>query len=66
MKEDIINKPIHYNKGNIEVLDFILDQKMNYLQGNCVKYLSRYQHKNWKQDLLKCQFYLDKLIKTYG
>lgn len=62
---DMINNPPHYNKWKIEVLDFILDQKMNYMQGNCVKYLCRYQHKNWLQDLKKAKFYLDKLIKKY-
>ena len=31
MEEDTIN-PNHYKKGTIEVIDFILDQKMSYLK----------------------------------
>lgn len=35
-----------------------------YLQGNCIKYLSRYREKNGTQDLQKCQHYLAKLIEV--
>ncbi len=35
-----------------------------YLQGNCIKYLSRYRDKNGIEDLLKCQHYLVKLIEV--
>ncbi len=31
MKEDKVNSPSHYTKGKIEVIDFIIDQKMSYL-----------------------------------
>ena len=61
--DDVINKPIHYNQGNIEVSDFIIDQKMNFLEGNIVKYVSRYKTKNGIEDLKKAQWYLNKLIK---
>ena len=37
-----------------------------YLQGNCIKYLSRYRDKNGIEDLLKCQHYLAKLIEVEG
>jgi hypothetical protein len=33
-----------------------------YLQGNCIKYLSRYRDKNGIEDLKKAQHYLSKLI----
>jgi hypothetical protein len=33
-----------------------------YLQGNCIKYLSRYREKNGIEDLYKAQHYLSKLI----
>ena len=33
-----------------------------YLQGNCIKYLSRYREKNGIEDLKKAQHYLSKLI----
>lgn len=64
-KSDLVNKPPHYNQWNIEVLDFILDQKMSYLQGNVVKYICRYKFKNWVEDLKKAQFYLNELIDEY-
>lgn len=43
MKDNI--NPSHYKQGNIEVIDFILDQKSNYLEGNVIKYISRYKTK---------------------
>ena len=59
---DNVNSPLHYTQWNIEVIDFIMDQKMDYLEGNCVKYISRWKYKNWLEDLLKAQWYLQKLI----
>ncbi len=61
MDEKAIN-PSHYKQGNIEVIDFILDQKFNYLEGNIIKYVSRYKHKNGMEDLKKAQWYLKELI----
>ena len=62
----IDNNPIspqHYQQGNIQVLDFINDQKFTYLEGNIVKYISRYKTKNGLEDLEKAQYYLNELIK---
>ena len=59
---DLINKPPHYNKGSIEVWDFIEDQQLSYLPGNAIKYICRYKHKgNPVQDLDKAIAYLTKL-----
>lgn len=44
---DNVNNPSHYTKGDIEAIDFILDQDMNYCIGNAVKYLVRYR---WKHE----------------
>ena len=55
--------PQHYQQGNIQVLDFINDQKFTYLEGNIVKYISRYKTKNGLEDLEKAQYYLNELIK---
>jgi hypothetical protein len=60
---DNVNQPKHYTQGKIEVIDFILDQKMNFLEGNVIKYVSRYKFKNGIEDLKKAAFYLNKLIK---
>lgn len=58
---DAIN-PNHYKQGNIEVIDFILDQKLTYIEGNIIKYVSRYKYKNGLEDLKKAQWYLNKLM----
>ena len=58
---DNIN-PNHYKQGNIEVIDFIIDQDFNYLEGNVIKYVSRYKFNNGVEDLKKAQWYLKELI----
>lgn len=63
MDEKAIN-PKHYQQGNIEVIDFILDQKFSYLEGNIIKYVSRYKYKNGLEDLKKAQWYLERLINA--
>lgn len=58
-----IKKPSRYNKrGELECWDVILDQEMNFLEGNILKYVWRYKEKNGVQDLKKARVYLDKLI----
>lgn len=54
--------PNHYKQGSIEVIDYILDQKFNYMEGNVIKYVSRYKKKNGLEDLKKAQWYLQKLM----
>jgi hypothetical protein len=55
--------PSHYKKGKIEVIDFILDQKMDYLTASVQKYLSRWRFKDGICDLRKARWFLDKLIE---
>jgi len=61
---DSVRHPKHYTRGKIEVIDFIIDQGFDFLEGNVIKYLSRYK---WKgsplEDLKKAQFYLERLIE---
>ena len=63
----MVNKPPHYNNGDIETIDAIQsalgDGFEFYLQGNILKYVWRYRHKNNVEDLKKAQWYLNKLIK---
>ena len=61
-KEDNINNPAHYTQG-IECIDYITSHKMNFLEGNVVKYITRYKDKNGVEDLKKCKWYLEKLIE---
>ena len=59
-----VNHPLHYNTGNIEVIDAILDWKLNFCLGNAVKYIARCEHKNNKiEDLKKAIFYLNREIE---
>jgi hypothetical protein len=55
--------PNHYRQGKIEVIDFILDQKMDYLTASVQKYLSRWRFKDGICDLRKARWFLDKLIE---
>ena len=55
--------PSYYQKGKIEVTDFIIDQNMTFIEGNVVKYVCRYKDKAGIQDLRKARWYLDKLIE---
>jgi hypothetical protein len=64
-KKDNVNHPTHYTTGAIETWDYIVSQKLGYLEGNVIKYVSRYKHKNGLEDLKKAQAYLNKLIAEY-
>ena len=61
---DDITKPEHYCAGfQIEPLDYILKNGLDFLEGNIIKYISRYDMKGGVKDLNKAKFYLDKLIE---
>ncbi len=60
--QDNIN-PTYYKQGEIEVIDFILDQNMDYLTANVQKYISRWRFKDGIDDLRKARWFLDKLIE---
>ena len=55
--------PDHHQQGEIEVIDFILDQKMDYLTANVQKYIARWRFKDGIEDLRKARWFLDKLIE---
>tara|TARA_R110002167_G_scaffold191735_3_gene394120 strand:+ start:3181 stop:3387 length:207 start_codon:yes stop_codon:yes gene_type:complete len=58
---DNIN-PDYYRKG-IETTDYIQSHSMNYLEGNIIKYVTRYKDKGGLEDLKKAEWYLTRLIK---
>ena len=66
-KNDNVNRPKHYRKGKVECIDAIKsatgDGYQFYLQGNIIKYMWRFNHKNGLEDLQKAQWYLSELIK---
>ena len=60
---DPFNSPSHYTHCKIEPLDFITANKLDFLEGNIVKYVSRYKRKDGVNDLKKARVYLDRLIE---
>lgn len=65
---DAVEKPAHYNNGNIECIEYLKDNMSwdaytGYLEGNCKKYLHRWRYKQKPiEDLKKARWYLDRLI----
>jgi len=60
-----INHPLHYNTGDIEVIDAIEDWQLGFNLGNAVKYVARAGKKDQDreiEDLEKARWYLDREI----
>lgn len=61
---DNVNKPNHYNVGDIEVIDFIDSWGLNFNLGNVIKYVVRSDYKGNKiEDLQKAIYYIEREIK---
>lgn len=58
-----MSKPTHYTEGSIEPIDYIVANDLDFIEGNIIKYVTRYKYKNGLQDLMKAKDYLDRLIK---
>jgi len=59
--------PQHYQRGRIEVWDFVVDQQLDFLAGNVIKYVCRAGHKDQESELddwLKVKAYVDRKIKA--
>jgi len=54
----------HYQGKAIQPWDYIVSNRLGYLEGNVVKYISRWQDKGGRQDLEKARHYLDKLLEV--
>jgi len=67
MDNDPVNKPSHYADKEIEVIDYIDDTVpdcYSFYFGNAIKYLSRHLEKGKPiQDLQKCIWYINRMIK---
>jgi hypothetical protein len=53
----------HYQNKAIQPWDYIISNNIGYLEGNVIKYVSRWKEKHGLQDLKKARHYLDKLIE---
>ena len=56
--------PDHY-KGDVQPIDLIESLDLDFNTGNVVKYVSRHKKKNGLEDLLKAQFYLERMIINF-
>ena len=58
--------PQHYQRGKIQVWDFVADQKLDFFKGNVVKYVCRAGTKSGESeldDLMKAKVYVEKAIE---
>lgn len=53
----------HYKSKAIQPWDYIASNNIGYLEGNVIKYVSRWRDKGGVADLEKARHYLDKLIE---
>ena len=53
----------HYSKLAIQPVEYITKNKLSYLAGNVIKYVTRYKDKNGLQDLQKAKHYVEILIE---
>jgi hypothetical protein len=58
---DEIKKPKHYTQG-IECWDYSTSQGLGFLEGNVVKYVTRWRRKDGIKDLYKARAYLNRAI----
>lgn len=63
-----LNKQIggdHYKKFEIQPVEFVMKNKLNFIQGVIVKYICRYNLKGTPlQDLQKIKHFIDLLIEV--
>lgn len=64
MKFDPVSKPMHYNQGSIEPIDFIeANGLLDFRLANPIKYIARCQYKgSEEQDLRKAIWYLERYL----
>lgn len=54
----------HYKTKAIQPWDFIVANEIGFLDGNAIKYLTRWRDKGGVEDLKKARHYIDKLIEV--
>lgn len=52
-RNDMVVLPAHYSRYPIEPITFAVENGLNFLQSNIIKYVVRYEHKNGLEDCLK-------------
>jgi hypothetical protein len=54
----------HYKDLKVQVWDFIVQNNIPYLEGNIIKYVTRWKDKGGVADLQKARHYLEKLLES--
>lgn len=66
-REDANSKQVagdHYKSQEIQPWDFVISNKLGFLEGNAIKYIARHTKKNGAEDIKKAIHYLEKLLET--
>lgn len=53
----------HYKNLKIQPIEYIHANNIGYMEGNVIKYVSRWREKNGIKDLEKAKHYIDLLIE---
>jgi hypothetical protein len=53
----------HYKDMAIQPIEFIMKNNIGFMEGNAIKYISRWRSKGGIEDLKKARHYLDMLIE---
>lgn len=57
----------HYKSLAIQPIEYTVKNKLSFLQGNVIKYITRYKDKNGVEDLKKVKHYVDFILEfEYG
>ena len=52
-----------HDQAVVECIDYIESHAFDFLEGNIIKYVTRYEEKNGLEDIKKASWYLNRLIK---
>jgi len=55
----------HYSKLKIQPTEYIIANKLPYIEGNVIKYVTRHRDKGKKKDIEKAIHYLEMLLEKY-
>ena len=55
-------KPDHYGDGKIDVISFCQANNLDFMQGNVIKYITRYRKKNGLEDVRKAVEYINRIL----
>lgn len=57
----------HYKTLAIQPVEYITKNKLTFIEGNVVKYVTRHRHKNGAQDIRKAIHFLELMLQLeYG